>query len=122
MELHENWIKLKGLPILPVAAIKNAWKTLRTQLVNKWPAASNFVAKYVKTWVKSNVCNLSLWNCYEHTLGRRPRTNNVFEGGNNSIRIAFEVSNTIIWTCLDCVIQIQHKSDSKIIQQDSGTL
>ena len=112
---------MKALPFLPVAAVKDAWKMLRTQLVNKWPAANNFAVYFEKTWVESNVYNLSLWNCYEQTLARRPRTN-VSEGGNNSIRIAYGVSNPIIWTCLDRIIQIQHESDCKIIQQDSGTL
>ena len=96
VELNESLIKLKALPFLPVAAVIDAWKTLRTQLVDKWPAASNFAAYFEKTWVESNVYNLSLWNCYEQTLARRPRTNNVSEGGNNSIRIAFGVSNPII--------------------------
>ena len=66
--------------------------------------------------------SIELWNCRDRTLRGEPRTNNVSEGGNNSLRVAFAMENPVIWTCIDKIVEFQSQTDMSLVHQDAGQL
>ena len=93
---------------------------MKTKLLNDYPAVSTpYINYYEATWLHGNY-DFALWKVYQRTLDGRPRTNNVSEGGNNAIRVAFGCSNPVIWKCLDKVKEFQGQTDLVIRQHLTG--
>ena len=111
--------RVYALPFLPVDNIRAGWLDIKQQLLNNHPTAAPYVDHVESTWMDGNY-PLSLWNCYDRTLNGEPRTNNVAEGGNNAIRVAFGCSKPAIWKCLDKVKEFQSQADLILVQHFSG--
>ena len=115
--LKETLSLLYALPFLPVADVRAGWDEVKQDLLNRFPQTSNLVLYFESTWLDGNY-DIDLWNCYGQTLAGLPRTNNVSEGGNNSINVAFGCSKSkpSIWRCLDKIKEFQAQTDLVIIQ------
>ena len=81
--------------------------------------SSNCCTYFDSTWMDGNY-PLSLWNWYDRTFNGEPRTNNIAEGGNNAIRVAFGCSKPVIWKCLDKVKEFQSQTDLILVHHYSG--
>jgi len=111
--------RVYALPFLPVDSVRDGWQDIKQQLLNNHPTATQYVDYVDSTWMDGNY-PLSLWNCYDRTLNGEPRTNNVAEGGNNAIRVAFGCSKPVIWKCLDKIKEFQSQTDLILVQHFSG--
>ena len=60
------------------------------------------------------------WGCYDRTMNKEPRTNNVSEGGNSALKREFGHSKPIIWSWITKIRDIQSKVDLIICQSSVG--
>ena len=120
VELYQTLQLLKALPFLPSSLIRSTWTSIERKLLSSWPQTKKFCLYFESTWVDNSVYDLELWNCYNQTLERLPRTNNVSEGQNNGMRVLFGASNPTIWKCISNLRLIQTKTDTILLQQSAG--
>ena len=107
------------LPFLPPDNVRAGWLDIKQQLLNNHPVTAPYVDYVDSTWMDGNYA-IPLWNCYERTLNGEPRTNNISEGGNNAIRVAFGCTKPVIWKCLDKVKEFQSQTDLVLVQHFTG--
>ena len=88
--LISDFCAVFGLAFVPVADIEPCWILLKDHLTRLYPSdTTNTLITYLEsTWLYSNTYTREMWNMYQSVLDGDPRTNNVSEGGNNSINIA----------------------------------
>ena len=109
-----------GLSFVPPCDVLCGWHSIRDRLRRDHSSVcEDFVTYFEDTWL-NGLYSLKLWNCYERTLNGQPRTNNVSEGGNNSIRIAFGIENPVFWKFVEKLREFQTESDVEIVQSTTG--
>ena len=119
-DLRECLYLCYGLPFVPPSDVPFAWEHIKGRLRTEHPlVCETFIKYFTDTWM-DGLYSVELWNCYQRTLDGDPRTNNVSEGGNHAINVAFGVERPVFWKCVEKLREFQNETDCAIVQSITG--
>ena len=101
--------------------VEHCWQILKAYLIRLYPAASTItIINYLEaTWLYSAKYPRTMWNMYQSVKDVDPRTNNVSEGGNNSINTAADCSHPRICPFIEILQKYNAEQETRFIQFDS---
>ena len=93
------------------------WESIKAKLARSFSstatiraANTQLIIYFEKTWINGNY-SIELTSCRFRTLNNLPRTNNVSEGGNNALNIAFGCRRPTLYTVIDKLRLIQCETE-----------
>ena len=103
------------------------WETIKAKLARSFSstailraANTRLIIYFEKTWINGNY-SIELISCRYRTLNNGlPRTNNVSEGGNNAINIAFGCRRPTLYTAIDKLRLLQCETDLVLGQLETA--
>ena len=104
-DLRTDFCSFFGLAFVLVDDVEPCWQLLKAYLIRLYPAASTTtIINYLEaTSLYSAKYPRTMWNMYQSVKDVDPRTNNVSEGGNNSINTAAGCSHPRICLFIDII-------------------
>ena len=120
-DLRTDFCAFFGLAFVPVDDVEPCWQLLKAYLIRRYPAASTTtIINYLEaTWLYSAKYPRTTWNMYQSVKDVDPRTNNVSEGGNNSINTAAGCSHPRICPFIGILQKYNAEQKTRFIQFDS---
>ena len=88
MILRSQLYSVFGIPFLLLQKVLLGWMELKAKLSSyPIPQLSKYIAFFQNTWIFSTRYPPTLWNINSAVEYNEPQTNNVSEGGNNSLSL-----------------------------------